>query len=160
MPGDLSSKRKIQTPVGGLVGILRAGNIAHPEEYSLGPPSAGHARENPGSLPSRGIRALVAQPPAPSPPERALFPGQNRSRKMSSFPNLSQQARENIVIIRIWNGLTRSEDGNDHFDYIMKTGALFYRPQKGCQGVLVSRRIKEGYAEYLSLSLWDSMESI
>ena len=64
------------------------------------------------------------------------------------------------MIIRIWHGLTRSEDGDDYFDYIMKTGVPFYRSQKGCQGVLVSRRIKEGYAEFLLLSLWDSMESI
>jgi len=48
----------------------------------------------------------------------------------------------------------------DYFNYMMKTGVKMYRSLKGNKGVYVLRRIRDRKAEFLLLSLWDSLDSI
>jgi len=64
------------------------------------------------------------------------------------------------MIMRIWHGMTQEKRGDEYFEYIMKTGVKFYRAQEGNGGVFVLRQIKDGIADFLLLSLWDSPESI
>jgi len=64
------------------------------------------------------------------------------------------------VIMRVWHGVTLESSSSEYFDYIMKTGVKMYRFLKGNQGVYILRRICDGKAEFLLLSLWDSFDSI
>jgi len=64
------------------------------------------------------------------------------------------------VIMRVWHGVTLESSSSEYFDYIMKTGVKMYRSLKGNQGVYVLRRISDGKAEFLLLSLWDLFDSI
>jgi len=64
------------------------------------------------------------------------------------------------MIIRVWHGITLESKRSEYFDYIMKTGVEMCRSLKGNQGVYVLRRIYDGKAEFLLLSLWDPFDSI
>lgn len=64
------------------------------------------------------------------------------------------------MIARIWHGVTQESKGNAYFDYVMETGVKDYRATKGNLGVYVLRRIRDGQAEFLLISLWDSFEAI
>lgn len=64
------------------------------------------------------------------------------------------------MIARMWRGLTLASKADDYFEYLKKTGLKDYRSTPGNQGVYVFRRLKEGAAEFLLVSLWDSVESI
>jgi heme-degrading monooxygenase HmoA len=64
------------------------------------------------------------------------------------------------MIARMWRGLTLASKADDYFDYLEKTGLKDYRSIPGNQGVYVFRRLKEGAAEFLLVSFWDSVESI
>jgi len=62
--------------------------------------------------------------------------------------------------MRIWHGLTREKDGDAYFRYILEPGFKFYRNQGGNRGVYVLRQIKDGKADFVLLSLWDSLAAI
>lgn len=64
------------------------------------------------------------------------------------------------MIARTWRGLTREADKDTYFEYLQKTGLPDYRNTKGNQGVWVLRRVAEGKAEFLLISLWESWEAI
>ncbi len=64
------------------------------------------------------------------------------------------------MIARIWRGLTLASKADEYFEYLKKTGLKDYRAIPGNQGVDVLRRIKDGKAEFLLISFWDSFESI
>lgn len=44
--------------------------------------------------------------------------------------------------------------------YLEETGLKDYRSTKGNRGVIVLRRIKDGKAEFILISYWDSMDAI
>lgn len=64
------------------------------------------------------------------------------------------------MIVRIWHGVTLESKSSEYFEYIMETGVKFYRSQQGNLGVSVLRQVKDGKADFLLLSLWDSADSI
>jgi heme-degrading monooxygenase HmoA len=64
------------------------------------------------------------------------------------------------MIMRMWRACTAEADGDAYFEYMQKAGLPRVRNARGNQGVFVVRRMVQGKAEFLVLSLWDSMESI
>jgi heme-degrading monooxygenase HmoA len=64
------------------------------------------------------------------------------------------------MIARTWRGATRAEDADTYLDYLHQTGLAEYRKVEGNRGVVALRRVADGKAEFLLISLWDSDEAI
>jgi heme-degrading monooxygenase HmoA len=64
------------------------------------------------------------------------------------------------MIVRIWRGWTRPEDTDDYASYIEETGMAAYRTTPGNQGAYIVSRPDGGSTEFLTISFWDSEESI
>ncbi len=64
------------------------------------------------------------------------------------------------MIARIWRGATKAEDADAYFEYVNETGLTQYRATPGNRGVLALRRVVDGRAELLLLTLWESEEAI
>ena len=64
------------------------------------------------------------------------------------------------MIARIWRGATRESDGERYLEYLDRTGLRDYQAAPGNQGVLALRRIADGKAEFLLLTLWESEAAI
>lgn len=64
------------------------------------------------------------------------------------------------MIARIWRGRTPSVKADEYLEYLKKTGLKDVCSTTGNQGVYILRRIKDGEAEFLFLSIWDSMAAI
>lgn len=64
------------------------------------------------------------------------------------------------MIARIWRGSTKAEDADAYLEYLHETGFTQYRATPGNQGVLALRRVVDGRAELLLLTLWESEEAI
>jgi heme-degrading monooxygenase HmoA len=65
-----------------------------------------------------------------------------------------------MMIARIWRGHTPEAKADRYLDYLKMTGVTDYSATEGNRGVTVLRRISEGQAEFLLISLWDSFDSI
>ncbi len=63
-------------------------------------------------------------------------------------------------IARLWRGATSETDANAYLAYMQETGIAEYRRTAGNCGVFVLRRIREGRAEFLLLTLWASEEAV
>ena len=64
------------------------------------------------------------------------------------------------MIARIWQGTTKADDAETYLDYLHQTGLTQYRATPGNRGVLALRRVVDGRAEFLLLTLWESEEAI
>ena len=64
------------------------------------------------------------------------------------------------MIARLWRGATPEARGDEYQRYLEETGLREYRATPGNGGVFVLRRMAGGRAEFLLISLWDSMEAI
>lgn len=64
------------------------------------------------------------------------------------------------MIARIWQGATKADDAAAYLDYLHETGFTQYRATPGNLGVLALRRVVDGRAELLLLTLWESEEAI
>ena len=64
------------------------------------------------------------------------------------------------MIARVWRGATRAGDAEAYADYLDRTGHAEYRRVDGHRGTLTLRRIDAERAEFVVLSLWDSMDAI
>ncbi|TLZ64192.1 MAG: hypothetical protein E6K16_04465 [Methanobacteriota archaeon] len=64
------------------------------------------------------------------------------------------------MIARIWRGIVDETRADEYARYLEKTGLKEYRSTPGNRGVYVLRRAERGRAEFLLMSLWDSMEAI
>jgi len=64
------------------------------------------------------------------------------------------------MIAQIWRGRTPASKADEYFEYLKKTGLNDYRSINGNQGVYVLHRSKDDEAEFLLLSLWESIEAI
>ena len=64
------------------------------------------------------------------------------------------------MIMRIWRGVTLAEKADAYLEYLQATGIKEYRATPGNLSVQVVRRISEGRAEFLTITLWDSWEAI
>jgi heme-degrading monooxygenase HmoA len=63
-------------------------------------------------------------------------------------------------IARIWRGETRARDSEAYSDYLERTGFAAYGKTEGNLGVLGLRRVRNGIAEFLLVTLWDSEVAI
>jgi heme-degrading monooxygenase HmoA len=64
------------------------------------------------------------------------------------------------MIARIWRGVTPQNKSDQYFEYLMKTGIPDYRKTEGNLGVYVLRRTGDNRAEFLLISLWQSLADI
>jgi len=64
------------------------------------------------------------------------------------------------MVARTWWGATRAEDAADYLDYLRKTGLAEYARVPGHRRTLTLRRIDQGRAEFLIVTLWDSMDAV
>ena len=64
------------------------------------------------------------------------------------------------MIARIWRGATRAEDADRYVEYLHATGFPEYQAARGNRGVLALRRVENGRAEFLLVTLWDSEEAV
>jgi hypothetical protein len=64
------------------------------------------------------------------------------------------------VIARLWRGVTASADADAYLDYLQRTGLREYRTTAGNRAAVALRRIGNGRAEFLLLTLWESREAI
>lgn len=64
------------------------------------------------------------------------------------------------MIARTWRGATKAEDAERYLEYLHQTGLVEYRKIEGNRGVLALRRVANGKAEFLLLSLWDSESAV
>jgi heme-degrading monooxygenase HmoA len=64
------------------------------------------------------------------------------------------------MLARCWRGATRAEDADDYLAYLEHTGLAAYRGTPGNRGALALRRIEGERAEFLLVSLWDSMDAV
>lgn len=64
------------------------------------------------------------------------------------------------MIARTWIGEVREANADACFKYLEETGIKECKAIVGNQGVWLLRRVHNGKAEFIFISLWDSFESI
>jgi heme-degrading monooxygenase HmoA len=64
------------------------------------------------------------------------------------------------VIARVWRGRTKAADGDEYLDFLERKGLSGYAATPGHRGVYVLRRADGRTAEFVLLSLWDSLDSV
>jgi heme-degrading monooxygenase HmoA len=64
------------------------------------------------------------------------------------------------MFARTWRGATRAQDAESYLGYLQGTGFAGFRSTPGNRGALGLRRMVDGRAEFLIISLWDSEEAI
>ena len=66
------------------------------------------------------------------------------------------------MIARIWSGTVRTNDAEHYADYIRETGFAAYGHTPGNRGAWLLRRDDDaaGTSQFLTLSLWDTVEAI
>jgi len=60
----------------------------------------------------------------------------------------------------MWRGWTRIEDTEAYADYILGTGIAEYKATPGNRGAYIVSRPDGDRSEFLTISLWDDLESI
>jgi heme-degrading monooxygenase HmoA len=64
------------------------------------------------------------------------------------------------MIARIWHGRTQASRAAEYLDFLNRTGVPDYKATPGNRAVFVLHRIEGEEAHFLTLTLWDSLESI
>ncbi len=64
------------------------------------------------------------------------------------------------MIARIWRGVTPESKADDYAGYLAATGLKDYAAVEGNRGVFCLRRVSEGKAEFVLITLWDSWDAI
>jgi hypothetical protein len=64
------------------------------------------------------------------------------------------------MIARIWRGVVRLEDADAYADYIRDTGFTEYAETSGNRGAWMLRRDQGDRTEFITLSLWNSLDAI
>jgi heme-degrading monooxygenase HmoA len=64
------------------------------------------------------------------------------------------------MIARTWRGWTRREDSDAYLDYVESTGGVASRATPGNNGFYVLRRDDGERTEFVTISLWDSLDAI
>lgn len=64
------------------------------------------------------------------------------------------------MIARIWHGMTPRSKSDEYIEYLNRTGVRDYQNTEGNLGVHILRRIEGEQAHFLTLTFWDSVESI
>ena len=63
------------------------------------------------------------------------------------------------MIARVWRGATLAARAGDYADYLAHTGLADIRAAAGHRGVWLLRRLRGDRAEFVLVSLWDSLAS-
>lgn len=63
-------------------------------------------------------------------------------------------------VARVWHGRTRESNASDYAKYLYEEGVKKLRSTHGNQGVQVFRRVREGIAEFITISYWESRDVI
>lgn len=74
--------------------------------------------------------------------------------------DVDRAGAERVVIARIWRGWTRPEDAEAYVRYMEETGAPDSLGTPGNRGFSVLHRRDGDREEFLTISLWESLESI
>jgi heme-degrading monooxygenase HmoA len=64
------------------------------------------------------------------------------------------------VIARTWRGWTRAEDADAYLDYVERTGGRAARGTSGNLGFYILRRDDGDRTEFVTMSLWESLDAI
>lgn len=64
------------------------------------------------------------------------------------------------MIARIWRGRTRAAQADTYLAYLEATGLADYTRTPGNRGLRVLRRVEGDVAEFLLITLWDSMDAV
>ena len=64
------------------------------------------------------------------------------------------------MIARVWKGATRAEDADTYLEYPRRTGLAEYAGTEGHRSTITLRRIDGERAEFLLLTLWESMDAV
>lgn len=64
------------------------------------------------------------------------------------------------MIARVWYGRTRAEHLEEYTRYMERTGVVHHRETPGNRASMILRRVDGDEAEFIVLSLWDSLEAI
>ena len=64
------------------------------------------------------------------------------------------------MIARIWRGAVRAGDAAAYASYIQQTGIEAYKATPGNRGAWMLRRDDGDRTEFITLSLWDSVDAI
>jgi heme-degrading monooxygenase HmoA len=64
------------------------------------------------------------------------------------------------VIARTWRGWTRIEDADAFLDYVERTGGRASRATPGNLGFYILRRDDGDRTEFVTMSLWESLDAI
>jgi heme-degrading monooxygenase HmoA len=64
------------------------------------------------------------------------------------------------MVARIWQGAVRAEDGGAYAQYIRDTGLAAYADTPGNRGAWMLRRDVGDRTEFLTFTLWDSLEAV
>ena len=70
------------------------------------------------------------------------------------------QARTAPPVARLWRGSTKTGDADHYLEYLRATGLAGYACTAGHRETITLRRMHDGRAEFLLLSLWDSMDAV
>ena len=64
------------------------------------------------------------------------------------------------LIARTWRGWTRPDDSDAYLDYVERTGGRAARETPGNRGFYILRREDGDRIEFVTMSLWDSLDAI
>ena len=64
------------------------------------------------------------------------------------------------MIARTWRGWTRPEDSDAYLDYVERTGGRAARETRSNRGYYILRREDGDRTEFVTMSLWDSLDAI
>lgn len=64
------------------------------------------------------------------------------------------------MIARVWHGVVPESKGARYLELLQRTGVKDTRATEGNRGVYVLRRVEGGRAEFLFISLWESVAAI
>jgi heme-degrading monooxygenase HmoA len=64
------------------------------------------------------------------------------------------------MIARTWRGATAAADAEAYLEYLRRTGLAEYAATPGSRGTFALRRMVDGRAEFLLVSLWESEDAV
>lgn len=64
------------------------------------------------------------------------------------------------MIARFWRGVTKAKDHHAYLEYLNKTGVHDILKTQGNRGIHLLHRVNGNEAEFLFISLWDSLDAI
>ncbi|NBD07584.1 MULTISPECIES: alpha/beta fold hydrolase [Corallococcus] len=64
------------------------------------------------------------------------------------------------MLARTWRGVTKAEDADAYLAYLHQTGLAHYRRTPGNLAAYCLRKVAEGKAEFLLVTLWESMDAV